>query len=66
MQEVEKVLNECFRFLKESGKLFLVFPGIYQPLESHSGCVTKIPALNLIFSGKKILQAYQESITDRS
>lgn len=57
VQDVENVLNECFRILKEGGKLFLVFPVIYQPLESHLGCVTKIPGLNIVFSGKTILQA---------
>jgi SAM-dependent methyltransferase len=65
VQDVEKALNECFRILKPDGKIFIVFPPIYQPLESHLGCVTKIPALNLLFSGKTIIKAYQEIIQER-
>ncbi len=65
VQDVGKVLNECFRILKVKGKMFLVFPSIYQPLESHLLCATKIPALNLLFSGETILQAYQEIIEER-
>ncbi len=65
VQDVGQVLNECYRILKPGGKIYLVFPPFYQPLESHLGCVTKIPGLNCLFSGEPVFQAYQEIIRDR-
>jgi len=65
VQNVEKVLNEGFLIVEESSKMFFVFPGIYQLRKSHVECLTEIPAIKLVFSGKTILQAYQEIITER-
>ena len=58
-------MQECFRVLKPGGKLLAVFPPFFQPLESHLGLVTKMPALHWLFSGKTITDAYNEIIKKR-
>ena len=62
VKNVEIVMHECTRVLKEGGKLCVVFPQYYQPLEAHIGMVTKVPALHWIFSGETITKAYVEII----
>lgn len=63
--DVPKTLAECRRVLKPNGKLFLVFPTYYQPREHHLGLVTKVPGLQLFFSGKTLVRAYYEIIEER-
>ena len=42
-----------------------VFPPFFQPLEAHLGHVTKMPALQWIFSGETLNDAYNKIIDDR-
>ena len=65
VQNVEQVMQECFRVLKPGGKLLAVFPQFCQPLESHLGLATKMPALNWLFSGRTLTRAYYEVLLDR-
>ena len=65
VEDVERVINECFRVLKPNGKLLAVFPQFFQPLEAHLGAVTKMPALHWFFSGNTITKAYNEIISER-
>lgn len=65
VKNVDIVMNECQRVLKKGGKLCVVFPQYYQPLEAHIGMVTKTPALHWIFSGDTITKAYIEIINER-
>jgi len=62
---VDKVMRECYRVLKPGGKLLCVFPPFFQPLESHMGLVTGMPALHWIFSGKVLMAAYYEILKER-
>ena len=65
VENLAKVLDECYRVLKPGGMLCVVFPQFLQPLESHLGCVTKFPALHWIFSCDTITKAYVEIISER-
>jgi SAM-dependent methyltransferase len=65
VRNIETVMQECFRVLKPGGTLLAVFPPFYQPLESHLGLVTKMPAIHWLFSGKTIANAYFEIIKKR-
>jgi ubiquinone/menaquinone biosynthesis C-methylase UbiE len=60
VKNVEKVMDECYRILKPGGKLLTTFPQYYQPLESHLGRVTKVPALHWFFNGKILAKAAYE------
>jgi ubiquinone/menaquinone biosynthesis C-methylase UbiE len=65
VQDLQQVLRECYRVLKKGGKLLVVFPQFYQPLEAHLGMVTTMPALHWIFSGETIAAAYVEIVNER-
>ena len=65
VQDLEKVLNECYRVLKDGGKLLIAFPQYLQPLEAHLGKVTNAIALHWFFSSEIITAAYNEIIEER-
>lgn len=65
VRDVKKVLHECFRVLKPGGRLLVVFPAFYQPLEAHLGDVTRMPALHWFFSGRTLAKAAYEIIQER-
>ncbi len=65
VQNIEQVIQEVFRVLKPGGKFLAVFPQFFQPLESHLGLATKMPALQWFFSGKNLTEAYYEILKER-
>ena len=65
VQDLGETMKECHRVLKKGGRLFLVFPGYYQPLEHHLALVTMTPFLQLFFSGKTLIKAYNEILDER-
>ncbi len=65
VQDLNKTLNECWRVLKPGGKMFLVFPSYFQPIEHHLSLVTKMPFIHYIFSGDTLVRAYYEIILER-
>ena len=46
VRNVKKTLSECYRVLKRGGRLFLVFPGYFHPMEHHLCLVTSIPCIH--------------------
>ncbi len=60
VRSVQEALSECHRVLRQGGKLFAVFPQFYQPLESHLGQATQMPALHWLFSGPVLTRAHYE------
>ena len=65
VENLDTVLSECYRVLKDGGKLLLAFPQYLQPLEAHLGFVTKVVALHWFFPGNIIAEAYNEIIEER-
>ncbi|MEO6932559.1 MAG: class I SAM-dependent methyltransferase [Chitinophagaceae bacterium] len=65
VQELEKVLAECYRVLKPGGQLVSIFPSYYQPIEHHLSLVTRFPGLQYLFSGKTLVRAYYEILDER-
>lgn len=63
--DVERTMEECWRVLKPGGSMFLVFPTYLQPNEHHLGMVSKVPGLQLMFSGSALVRAYYEIIDER-
>lgn len=65
IRDVRKTLDECNRVLKVGGRLFVVFPGYYQPTAHHLSLVTNVPLINCLFSGKILIQAYYDILEER-
>jgi ubiquinone/menaquinone biosynthesis C-methylase UbiE len=65
VQDVRATLAECYRVLKRSGKLCVVFPGYWHPREHHLGLVTKLPAIHYLFSGETLVRAYYRILQGR-
>jgi len=65
VQDIERVLLECNRILKKGGRLFVVFPGFFHPYEHHLSPVTLTPFIHYFFSGRELMDAYNEVIKQR-
>jgi len=65
VQDVRQVLLECNRVLKRGGKLFVVFPSYFGPLDHHLTLVTLTPFVQCFFSGRDLIEAYNEIIDER-
>lgn len=65
VQNIQKTLDECHRVLKSGGRLFLVFPGYFHPVEHHLSLVTKAPCIHWFFSGKTLIKAYHAILRER-
>jgi len=65
VQDLELVMNECSRVLRPGGFVLAVFPPFFQPLEAHLTLVTKTPALQWIFSGETLTDAYNQIVDER-
>ena len=46
VQDLRQTLRECQRVLRPGGRLLVVFPSYYQPVEHHLALVTRIPGPN--------------------
>lgn len=65
VQDLSQTLSECYRVLKPGGRLFVVFPGFYQPIEHHLSLVTKLPFIHYFFSAETLVRAYYEIMKER-
>ena len=65
VRDVEQVLSECDRVLKKNGKLFVVFPSYFNPIEHHLSLVTLTPFIHYFFSGRDLIDVYNEIIDER-
>ena len=65
VQHVKQVLLECNRILKKGGRLFVVFPSYFNPIEHHLSLVTRTPFIHYFFSGKDLIEAYNEINDER-
>lgn len=65
VQSIPKTIDECRRVLKPGGKLFVVFPSWYHPIEHHLSLVTKTPFFHCLFSSETLIKAYCEIIEER-
>jgi SAM-dependent methyltransferase len=65
VQDVPRALAECHRVLRPGGRLFVVFPGYYQPVEHHLSMVTRCPGLQYLFTGRTLLKAYCRILDER-
>lgn len=65
VQNLQKTVDECYRVLKKGGRLFLVFPSYFHPMQHHLSLVTKVPCIHWFFSGKTCIKAYNEILEER-
>ncbi len=62
--EPEKVLAECYRVLKDDGKLFVNFSPYYHPYGAHLSDVIGFPWVHMFFSEETLIAAYKDLIAD--
>ena len=65
VQNLEKTLDECWRVLKPGGRLFVVFPGYFHPIEHHLGLATQMPFIHYFFNSKTLINAYCQILDER-
>lgn len=65
VKNVQDTLSECYRVLKQGGRLFVVFPSYYHPIEHHLSLATMAPCIHWIFSGNTLIEAYSEILDQR-
>jgi SAM-dependent methyltransferase len=65
VRSVEGTLRECARVLRPGGRLLVVFPSYYHPIEHHLGLVTSLPGIHYLFSGETLVRAYAKVISER-
>lgn len=58
----EKVLDECYRVLKESGMIYINFPPYNHPFGAHLSDAIGIPWVHLFFSEKTLIETYKDLI----
>jgi len=65
VQDIPKVVKECYRVLKMGGVLCVVFPSYFQPVGHHLSMVTKTPCLHWFFSSENLIKAYNSILDER-
>jgi ubiquinone/menaquinone biosynthesis C-methylase UbiE len=65
VSDPHRALRESCRVVKSGGWLLLVFPGYFQPFEHHLGHVTAAPLIHWLFSGRTLVRAYHEILSER-
>ncbi|MGE4283508.1 MAG: class I SAM-dependent methyltransferase [Clostridia bacterium] len=64
VNEPLKVLNECHRVLKPSGKLYINFPPYFHPFGAHLSDAIGIPWVHLFFDEKTLIQVYKDLVKE--
>ncbi len=65
VQDLDATLAECYRILKPGGRLYAVFPSLWQPFEHHLGLVTDMPFIQFLFKPEVLIAAYYDVIAER-
>jgi ubiquinone/menaquinone biosynthesis C-methylase UbiE len=60
----EKVLEECYRILKNNGRLYLNFPPYNHPYGAHLSDAMGMPWVHVFFSEKTLIATYKELVKD--
>jgi len=64
LDEPDRVLQEAFRVLRPSGRIYLNFPPYHHPFGAHLHDAIGIPWVHLIFSDKTLIKAYKAEVAN--
>ncbi|HEX7065257.1 MAG TPA: class I SAM-dependent methyltransferase [Bacillales bacterium] len=58
------VLKECYRILKQGGRLYVNFPPYYHPYGAHLSDVIGIPWVHSFFSDQTLIDVYKDLVSN--
>jgi len=58
----KKVLEECYRTLKEGGRIYINFPPYNHPFGAHLSDAIGIPWVHLFFSDRTLIETYKDLV----
>jgi SAM-dependent methyltransferase len=65
VQDLPRVIGECYRVLRPGGRLYALFPPYYGPLAHHLCFVTNVPFLHHVFPPAAICDAVNQMLAER-
>ena len=65
VKDIKKVMQECYRVLKQHGLMVVIFPSFWGPTSHHLDHVTRTPLIHWFFKFPILLEAYYSIMDER-